>query len=217
MTLNANALPKTGGGKKFDPVDAGNYPARVAGILDLGLQPQRPYKGQEKPPRNEIMFTYELVGEFLKDEDGNDMEDKPRWLSETMGFFPLTADMAKSTKRYNALDPKGEGKGDFTKLVRTPCTVTVVHNKAMNGNIYANVSAVTPPMKGMTLPDLKNPPRVLDRSNPDMEVWEALPEWIQNKIKEGLDFKGTKLYEVLSGKPAVEEDKKEETDDGSPY
>lgn len=217
MTLNANALPKTGGGKKYDPVEAGNYPARVAGILELGMQAQRPYKGQEKPPRNEIMITYELVGEFLKDDDGNDMEDKPRHISETMGFFSLSADMAKSTKRYKALDPNGEFKGDFSKLIGTPCTVTVIHNKAMNGNIYANISAVTPPMKGMTLPDLKNPPRVFDRSNPDMEVWEALPKWIQDKIKEGLDFKGTKLYEVLSGKPAVEEDKKEETDDGSPY
>lgn len=215
MTLNANALPKTGG-KKFDPVDIGNYPARVVCIYELGLQSQRPYKGKEKPPRNEVMFTYELVSEFLQDEDGNDMEDKPRWISETFGFYPLTADMAKSTKRYNVLDPKNEHKGDFSKLIETPCTITVVHNKASNGNVYANVSAVTPPMKGMSYPELKNSPKVFDRTNPDMEVWEAMPEWIQKKIKEGLDFKSTTLFEKLTGTPPQERGEEKE-DEGSPY
>ena len=70
--LNANKLPKAGSGgmKTQDAIDAGTYPARVVSILDLGLQPQRPYQGQDKPPKHEIRATYELVDEFCVGDDG---------------------------------------------------------------------------------------------------------------------------------------------------
>jgi hypothetical protein len=107
MALNSKALPKPKG-KDFveqPNIDPGVYPARIVQIIDFGLQPQKPYKGEEKKPQYEIGITYELVDVFMIDKDGNEVEDKPRWISETLPFYGLEADRAKSTQRYNAADP----------------------------------------------------------------------------------------------------------------
>ena len=121
MGLNAKKV-KMAAGKgegivEQEAIEAGTYPARVAQVIDMGLQPQRPYQGQEKPPVQEILITYELLDEFCLDEKGEEIEDKPRWVSETIPFHNLEVDLAKSTKRYKALDPEMEFDGDFTQLV----------------------------------------------------------------------------------------------------
>ncbi len=216
MTLDASKLPKMG--KKFELTARGNYPARVVAIVDLGVQPQKPWKGKEKTPRNEIMLTYELVTEFLKDEDGNDMLDKPRWHSETMGFLPLSAERAKSTQRYEVFDPDHSlYEGKFANILTLPCTITIVHNKALNGNTYANVGAVAPPMKGYEIPPLINEPYIFDRNAPDMDVWERLPEWLQKKIKGSLDFHSTALAKELGEEKEEVPNEKTSSTEENPY
>lgn len=201
MALNSNkAQPPAGGFKRADPIEAGNYMGRVVQVLDLGLQPQRPYKGEEKPPANEIMLTYELGTEFLKDDDGNDLLDKPRWLSETFPLRHAKSELAKSTKRMVAFDPKGLLEGDFSQLPGMTCTITVgvwvsKQDAEKMGN---NVINVTPAMKGFPVPELVNPPKVFDLDEPDMEVFGSLPEWLQDKIKSNLNFAGSQLDAVLS-------------------
>src|SRR5574341_1285327 len=101
MALDASKvkLPKSDKAvMKTPPLDPGVYPTRLVQLIDLGLQPQRPYQGKEKPPAHEIMMTYEFVDEFLKDENDEDIEDKPRWYSETLPLYSLEADKAKSTQ-----------------------------------------------------------------------------------------------------------------------
>lgn len=213
MALNASKIQGNGSNKssKFimEPLDPGVYPARLVQLIDLGLQPQRPYQGKDKPPAHEIMMTYEFVDEFLKDEDGNDVEDKPRWYSETLPLYSLEADKAKSTQRYYALDPDGKFGGDFTKLLGTPVNVTVVHNK--NGEkLYVNIAniAAMRPRDAQKCPELVNDPKYFDLDDPDLTAFGALPEWIGEKIKKNLNFKGSKLEKLLGG--VAPEPKKEE-------
>ena len=88
-----------GNGGNFVPqanIEPGTYPGRLVQVIDFGLQPQRPFKGQDKPPAYELGTTYELVDEFMKDENGEDIEDKPRWVSESFPFHSLAADKAKN-------------------------------------------------------------------------------------------------------------------------
>lgn len=80
-------------------------------------------EGEEKAPKYELYVTYELSDEFLHDEDGEDILDKPRWLSESFSLHNLDADMAKSTKRYLALDPNMEHDGDWAQIAGTPVTL----------------------------------------------------------------------------------------------
>lgn len=214
MALNDKQLPKgNGGGDRVEQpnIDPGTYPARVVQIIDLGLQAQRPYMGQEKKPANEIMITYELTDLFMIDEEGKDVEDKPRWISETLPWFGLYADKAKSTQRYNAFDPKGEYEGDFAKCIGTPVNVVIVNNES-KGKTYDNVASVSAmrAKDAEKTPELVNKSKVLDLANPDVDVFNSLPKWIQDKIKDNLEFKGSKLAAALNGEaPAKETPKKE--------
>ena len=224
-----------------EPLDTGSYPARVVQIIDLGIQPQRPFQGEEKAPCHEIMLTYECLDEFCVDEDGNELEDKPRWLGETFPFRSLMAERAKSTKRYKALDPEDAHDGDFTALIGTPCVITVVNSEGKDrnaGKIYNNIGNVSAMRSkdAQKAPELKNEPKVFVLDEPDMEVYLSLPTWIQDKIKANLEYEGSALQEALrapqkaakpegkatpkgKAKPAVEEQEEDapEGDDTIPW
>lgn len=228
MSLNARNIKSASKGPEQPALDSGSYPARTVQIIDLGVQPQKPYLGEEKPPAHEVMLTYEFADEFMKDEAGEDVEDKPRWLSETFPLRSLDADLATSTKRYKALDPQEKFGGDFTQLIDIPCSVLVVQNagKGKNaGKVYTNIQSLSAmrPRDAQKAPDLVNPPKVFVLDEPDLEVFKSLPQWLQDKIKGNLDFDGSPLQEALEGpqekpkakakgKPKVEEEEVPEDD-----
>ena len=215
-----NAREAKGGGKSQEPIDPGSYPARLVQIVDFGLQPQS-YNGETKAPQQEISTTYELLDEFMKDEDGNDMEDKPRWVSETFALHNIAADRAKSTQRYYALDPKEAFEGDWQKLLGTPCIVTIVNKPGSGANknkIYSNIAAVSAmrPREAATAVELKNDMRFFDQtdtSEANLDLFNQFPDWIKKKIKEGLEFEGSDFAEALTtykpkDKDAKKDDKK---------
>lgn len=213
MALNAKNIQGNNAERIEQPnIEPGTYPARLVQILDLGLQAQRPYKGKDKPPVQEIMLTYELVDTFMVDKDGNDVQDKPRWISETLPFYGLYTDKAKSTQRYNALDPNGDYDGDFSKAIGQPINVTVVNNPGKDGKVYDNVGTVSTMRQkdADKCPELQNPSKVFDLDAPDMDVFNALPQWIQDKIKENLNYEGSALQKLVGAggakKPAAKQD-----------
>lgn len=215
MSLNAKKVAGGNSDSKFkraEPLEAGSYPARVVQILDLGVQPQRPFKGETKPPCQEINITYELADEFMKDEEGNDIEDKPRWVSEMIPLFNLKAERAKSTQRYKALDPNDDFDGDFTQLVGLPCNVTIVQSVSKtNGNTYNNVAGITSMREkdAKRMPELVNPSKTFVLDDPDMSVFTSLPQFIQDKITSNLNFQGSKLQKLLGEKSAGAEEEEE--------
>lgn len=198
MGLNASTLPS----KSFVrvPMAAGTYPGRLAGVIDLGLQAQRPFKGEDKPPAQEIGLTYELVDEFMKDEDGQDQLDKPRWLTEMIAFYPLSSEKATSTKRYNVFDPTQVDGGDWVKQINKPVNVTVVLN-AKKETVYENIGGISAmrPKDAANLVALKNAPVVFDLEAPTLETWKSVPKFIQDRIKTNLNFKGSKLEALIGG------------------
>lgn len=223
MALNAKKVAG-GEGKKFAPqknIEAGVYPGRVVQIIDFGMQPQKPYAGKDKPPAQVVGVTYELVDEFMKTEEGEDILDKPRWVSEQFPLRNLKADGATSTQRIKALDPNDVHDGDLTRSVGQAINITIVNNK--KGDItYDNVASLSPmrPRDAAACPELINPTKVFVLDEPDLEVFNSFPEWIRDKIKGNLNFKGSKLEKLLEGKPAdekkVEAPKKEVARDDDP-
>ena len=220
MGLNAKKMKHTGGNKAGAaqaPIESGTYPVRVAQVIDLGLQNQRPYQGQEKPPAYELMITYEFLDEFCVDENGNEDEDKPRWLSETLPLRSLQAEKAKSTQRYYALDPSESLDGDFTQLVGVAANASIVQNagKGKNvGKVYNNIAALSAMRSkdSAKAPELKNEGKVFDLDDPDVEVFNSLPEWIQDKIKDNLEYAGSELEKALTGASSEPESDVEEED-----
>ncbi len=223
MTLKASEVPT--GGKKQEPLDPGSYPSRLVMVIDLGLQPQT-YNGETKDPKNEIMTTYELSDEFMKDDEGNEIKDKPRWLSETFTLNSLNSDKAKSTQRYVALDTGLKYDGDWSQLLNTPANLTVINNagKGKNkGKVFNNIASVSAmrAKDAEKLPPLVNDKRFFTLDEPDVELFLTLPQFVQDKIKGGLEFKGSVLDELLQnhkGKPVEKKEQSEtpELDDKEP-
>lgn len=213
MALNANKIPATG--QQFDrpePLEPGTYPVRLVQIVSMGLHEQRPYKGEPKPPALELYLTYELLDEFMKDEDGNDIEDKPRWLSERIPFHSLESDLAKSTKRYFALDPKNEYKGDWSQLAGAPGMLTIVRSEPdKKGIVYNNITGLSGMREkdAAKAPELKNPPKIFDLDEPDMEVFGSFPKWLQDALKENLNYEGSVLEAAVNKTPVKDEAPKE--------
>jgi len=234
MSLNAKKVGGGGQGNKVaqSNIEPGTYPARLVQILDIGLQPQRAYQGKDKAPAQEIMLTYELVDTFMLDEAGKELPDKPRWISETLPFYGLFADKAKSTQRYNAIDPSGEFDGDFAKAIGQPINVTIVNN-AVGDKVYDNIATISAmrPRDADKCPELINTSKLLDLDAPDLEVFNSLPEWLRDKIKGNLNYKGSPLEQLLGGgerpkaaakakvgdKPAEEEQDQEENSSNNPF
>lgn len=223
--MGLNASKAKGGAPRTPPLEAGPYPARLVQVIDLGLQP-RQFKGEDKEPHQQIMLTYELIDEFLLDENGQPQEDKPRWVSETFPLYALGAEKAKSNERLKALDPQGKAEGDFTKLLGEPVVVNIVQNpsKTDASKIYAKVSGLTP-MRAkdvLKLGELVNKPVFLDLDAPDKAVFDSLPDWVKDKIRAGLEYKGSAAEKCfgVGGKAEAKKEpakKSEEETDGNPY
>lgn len=217
-----------GGNKVAQPViEPDVYTAYLVQVIDLGLQAQRPYKGEDKPPVHMISVTYELSDVFMLDEDGVEQEDKPRWISEEFPLHSLKADRAKSTARYKAFDPDEEHGGDWSLIAGQAVNVTTANNKS-GDKIYTNVSNVAPmnSRKRASMAPIKNPVRVFVLDSPDLEVFNSFPEWIQEKIKNNLNYAGSPLEALLgkksSSKPAPtpapdKAESKADEDDNNPY
>lgn len=212
MALKAPQQSNNSDYKPQAALEPGTYPARIVRVLDLGLQPQQPYQGQEKKPAHVINVTYELVDVFMVDDEGNDLEDKPRWISEDFPLNSLSSDLAKSTKRSNAIDPKNEFEGDWSQYLGLPCLVTTRNYKKKDGSLgdgVSNVSAVRS-KDAAKMEELKNPAVFFDLSNPDLEIFNKLPKWMQEKIQSNLEYAGSPLDRALNGKAAPKPAKKEE-------
>ena len=206
--------------KQYAPqpnMEPGTYPGRVAQVIDFGLQPQRPYKGQEKPPAHIVGITYELVDCFLVDEQGKELEDKPRWISEDFPLYAITNEKARSTQRYLALDPTNQFDGDFSQVVDRPVNVLVVNNKGKDGRVYDNVGSISPmrPRDAANCAPLKNPPVVFSLDEPNLEVFNKFPKWIQEKIVGNLNYKGSKLDKLRGNVP--QEPAKQEQPGPNPF
>ena len=220
MTFNSKKLPAPKSNKpQQDPLETGSYPARLVQLIILGVQKQRPYKGEEKPPKLEARLTYEILDEFLKDDKGEDQEDKPLWINERLAFMSMSQDLAKSTKRYYAIDPDDTADGDWAKLLGKACIVNVVQSKGSDDRIYANVGSVSTmrAKEAAKAPELKNPALAWDFYNPDMEVFASFPDWLKGIITDAVDYEGSALAKALGGgkvtKPKeVEEDEEAETE-----
>lgn len=201
MSMNANDHSSSSSAPS-DPLDPGSYPGRVVVVANIGLQSQRPYQGEEKAPKHEFFVTYELIDEFVKDEDGYDDPEKPRWISERFSINPLSSENAKSTARYLALDPQNKYDGDWSKLIGTPCIVNITQtpSKKDKTRIYNNVRGVQSmrPKDAQNAAELVNEAVVFDFYDPDVKVFLAFPAFLQKIIKESLDYEGSDLEKRLA-------------------
>ena len=205
-------------------LDVANYPARLVQVIDQGLQ-KNDFDADKVD--HMLRLTYELTGEFMKDKDGNDVEDKPRWISEEIKLIDLPVGMSvpdvyndqyrgksKMVLRAKAFDPKGESEFDFSEMLGQPCLVFIGEKaRKKDGVKYNVVGSVSSPMKGMTTPDLVNEATLFTLDEPDADVFRSLPEFLQDIIKGNLEYRGSALEKALEGGPEKSQEEEEVVED----
>jgi len=212
MARNANNQAESGGGnsKQTHPALDGNHAARIVQVIFLGVQEQRAFQGTPKPPIDQIRVTYELSHEFMLDEDGNAQADKPLWQSETLAFHNSSVDLATSTKRFKAYRPDVSNPADFVwddSLLGLPVQVVLKSREVTKGKhagkTFTDVKGVSSKVQlpGYEQPELVNPAVFFDPADDDVdvEVFNALPDWLQDQIKGGLDYATSPLSVALAG------------------
>ena len=165
---------------KIPPVEPGVYIAICVGVLDLGEQ----YSEKFKNYRNEVQFVWELSGETVE----VDGEQKPRQLSRT---FSVAASKKSNLRGFisgwNGVQYSDDQFSDldlFTQVGKA-CQLNVVLNDTGE---YANVDSAIPLPKGMPAPVTDTAPILWNMDEWDDKAFEALPDWVQEKIKKSTQY-----------------------------
>lgn len=166
----------------------GTFSARCYQMIHIGTIPEE-FKGQTKH-LNKVRISFELPTEqkTFSEEKG----EQPFVISQE-----YTLSMSQKSKLKAVLEAwRGESfsneemKGfDITEMVGEACLITIAHKESENGNIYATITGVTQPIKGMEIPPLINQPCILSFDDDDfITKFNTLPEFIQEKIKTSKEY-----------------------------
>lgn len=193
-------------------LDAGVYPARILSIVDLATQPGSP---QYPDPKRKLEFRMECLDEFMVDEAGEPIPDKPRtfnyevsynedgYMHEKSSIYKLLAAIPNGFKLSLA-----DMLGAPVSLMLTKYTKKSGKNAGKDDNKIVSVL----PMKAKDIPGaapLVGKPLFFDFSEPDLEVFGKLfkgnPYAAQDRIKASTDFAGSLLAQLLGEAPAVDD------------
>jgi len=176
---------------------AGTHVARIYKFMNMGKRVQE-YMGAPKAyPDTLVSFTVELPNELHEFEVENKETGEKELVSKP---FVVSREFVLSMGPKSNLRPFVEGvigvsltdeeagSFDIETLVGKPCLATIVHKEGKNGNVYANLKSVSPLVKGMTCPDPINPSSFFDVKTASLEEINALPQFIQDKIKVSDEF-----------------------------
>jgi len=150
-------------------------------VVDLGIQ--KGFYG----PKHKVFLRFEVPGERVEYQKDGKTISGPM----TVGLTASPSLSKKATLR--ALLESWRGR-EFTKeelegfdlfnILGAACQVVIIHNKAENGNTYANIKSIIPLPKGTPKPAPENP---LLKYSPDTPGdLGKLPDWLQKKIGEAV-------------------------------
>lgn len=178
---------KETGGSGTSSIEAGTYPARCVGVVDIGIQ-HNDFNGRDQ---EKVILIFELPTERIT----VDGEDKPRWLSRQ-----YTASLHEKSSLRQHLDawrgkpftPEELAGFDLRNVINAPCMLTIT-NTEKNGNTYANIKAVSKPMKGMVVAPLENDTILFDMESEDAEaVLATIPAWMRDLVEKSPTWQALK-------------------------
>lgn len=185
-------------------LDAGVYNARILSIVDLGIQPGSPQFPEEKL---KLEFRFELCDEFMCDEAGELLKDKPRVFSYEVTYNE-DGFMSEKSSIYKLISAIPDGfTFDLHELIGKPVDVMIqkyVKKSGKNAGKEDNKVASILTMKAKDAaqaPQLVNTPMFFDMSEPTLEVWNKLysgnPYAQRDRILASKSFNGSKIQALL--------------------
>lgn len=188
MSLKAKRKPAN----NIPPVDGGTYMAVCIGVIDLGEQYRQFEKQKQGRYVNECMFIFEIPSERVQ----VDGEDKPRWLStkrltvslhERSALYQMLTSWRGRPLSDAELDPTGDGF-DLSQMLGAGAMLSVSVVERDDGSRHNKIEAVTGFPKGIEVPKVESEPLLFDADEPDMDMLEKMPEWIQDIIRKSTQF-----------------------------
>jgi hypothetical protein len=184
------ALIATGSNKEFKPVPEGSHMAVCFRVIDLGTQ-RWEYQGEPQIGRK-VLIAWELHGESddgspLTTDDGLPLSTSKKYTLSLGKKANLRADL--ESWRGKAFTEQEMAGFDVQQLLGAPCMVTIKHEKKAE-KTYANVASVTrfPAALKNSKPVARNELQAFNVSEPDMTVFEVLPDWIKEQIQQCVEW-----------------------------
>jgi hypothetical protein len=169
---------------RAEPIQSGTHTARLVQLVDFGTQ-EDSYQGEKKVLKK-IRLVWELPGEL-------DEEGKPRMLGKT--YTASMGEMATLRKHFESWRGKNYSQQELkdfniTSALGQPCTLTVVNrSNEETGKVVAQINGVSPPMKGVPIPEQVSKKVFFSLEQYSQEVFDSLPEWQQTLISKSPEFK----------------------------
>ena len=181
------------GGGNFKRVPAGAYIGRCYSLIDLGTQLSSGQYGEKM--QHKLRIGWELFGD---DEDGNpltieiDGKDMPLTISKSYTVsLHEKAGLRKDLAAWRGRDfTDEEAKAfDVSKLLGAYCMVNATTSET-NGKTYTNVAGLTPLPGALknSKPAAVHENLVFDLDKPDMKVFNAFHEKLQDAIKKSPEW-----------------------------
>jgi len=173
----------------YVPPPAGTHYGRCFGVVDLGTQPSDMYG-----PKPRIMLMWELPNERVEYEEDGKKKERPQTISKEYGASLGTkADLRKHLDAWRGKPFSKEELEGFhlPNIIGAPCVITIQHKPKAAGGISAKVVAVAAVPKGTIVPDLFHKKVAFDiQDGNESDSFKALPEWVQKKVSNCLEWNG---------------------------
>jgi hypothetical protein len=183
-------LKKGGSGEKFPRLEEGTYPSRIVQVVGLGEHVKNDMFSEDEMC-DKILITCEYPTELIT----IDGEEKPRFQSKEVNL--IGGEKANLTKIILACDPKADLDDDYemSELIGKTCLTEI----GSTSGDRAKITAWSKPMKGMKVDACMSETMFFDFYEPDVDVFNQLMGWVQDKIKEANNFEGSDLQLALGG------------------
>ena len=178
-------------GKDFKPASAGNHVSICYAVIDLGTQHKEAASGEwgssEARDVKEILVMWEIPAEMVTYEKDGQEITRPQAIS----FFYTCSLNEKANLRKHLEAWRGKA---FTQdeldgfrvddIVGKPCMLNIVHK----ANGKAKITGVASMPKGIPVPAQTNDSLVFDLDAFNQDVFDKIPEGIQNIIKKSAEW-----------------------------
>ena len=171
----------------------GVYEARVVKIVELGSQKPHPDysrddKGNLKPAQKMLAMTFEIPDETVEING----EQVPRIVFKTMSVS--LGERAHLSKIVASSGISGEF--ETTDLLGVAVTITMGHNQRKTKVVptgFAPMSA----RAAVAVPEAKTVFSSFEFDNPNMDAFDALPDFQKDQIRGATNFSGSKVEAML--------------------
>lgn len=197
--------------KAVAPLAAGTYTGICVGVVDLGTQHNEMYKKYSQ----RVMLIWEIPSETVE----VDGERKPRWQSKE--YNASLTEKSNLFKDISSLcgKPVTSEEFDLKCLLGQSAILSVIIKETKSGS-YNDIGSIMAIPAGIPHPTTESELLLFDMDSWDDKVLEALPGWIQDKVRRSTEYQQKHAPETpvdFPGDKVVSAKPEEETEEDVPF